>query len=87
MVSDALFVDAIHTLVLISVVPVGLCLVVGLAMSVFQAATQIQEQTLSFIPKLIAVVVALYALGGWVGERLVEYQTRVLEQITELGEG
>jgi flagellar biosynthetic protein FliQ len=48
-------------------------LAVGLIISVFQAATQIQEQTLSFIPKLIALVVALALFGPWMLQLWISY--------------
>ena len=48
-------------------------LIVGTAISVFQAATQIQEQSLSFVPKVVALLGALSVTGGWMILRLVEY--------------
>jgi flagellar biosynthetic protein FliQ len=50
-----------------------LSLIVGLAVSIFQATTQIQEQTLSFIPKILAVVVAVAVFGSWMLTLLTEY--------------
>jgi flagellar biosynthetic protein FliQ len=52
-------------------------LVVGLLIGVFQAATQIQEMTLSFIPKLIALVFALLFFGPWMLRLLVEFSQRL----------
>ena len=48
-------------------------LVVGLVVSVLQAVTQIQEQTLSFVPKIIAVLLSLIIVGPWMMDRLVEF--------------
>jgi flagellar biosynthetic protein FliQ len=56
-------------------------LVVGLAVSVFQAATQINEATLSFVPKIIAAVAVLAIAGPWMMTTLVEYLQRVLQSI------
>jgi flagellar biosynthetic protein FliQ len=56
-------------------------LVVGLVVSVFQAATQINEATLSFVPKIIAAVVVLAVAGPWMMTTLVEYLQRVLQSI------
>jgi flagellar biosynthesis protein FliQ len=56
-------------------------LVVGLIVSVFQAATQINEATLSFVPKIIAAVVVLAIAGPWMMTTLVEYLQRVLQSI------
>ena len=54
---------------------------VGLLIGIFQAATQIQEMTLSFIPKLGALVVALLIGGPWMIRTLVEFTTRLLNDI------
>ncbi|OLE21399.1 MAG: flagellar export apparatus protein FliQ [Actinobacteria bacterium 13_1_20CM_3_71_11] len=59
-------------------------LVIGLAISIFQSATQIQEQTLSFVPKVIGVGVALLATGNWMLHELVTYTTDLYGQIPHL---
>ena len=56
-------------------------LVVGLAVSVFQAATQINEATLSFVPKMIAAVAVLMIAGPWMLSTLVEFLQRMLQAI------
>ena len=56
-------------------------LAVGLVVSVFQAATQINEATLSFVPKIIAAVVVLAIAGPWMMTTLVEYLQRTLQAI------
>ena len=56
-------------------------LVVGLIVSVFQAATQIHEQTLSFVPKIVAAVAVLAVAGPWMLTTLVEYVQRTLQAI------
>jgi flagellar biosynthetic protein FliQ len=56
-------------------------LVVGLVVSIFQAATQINEATLSFVPKIIAAVVVLAIAGPWMMTTLVEYLQRTLQSI------
>ena len=48
-------------------------LVVALAVSIFQAATQVQEHTLSFVPKIVAMLLALLVVGPWIAGRLVEF--------------
>jgi flagellar biosynthesis protein FliQ len=58
-------------------------LVVGLVVSVFQAATQINEATLSFVPKIIAAVVVLAVAGPWMMTTLVEYLQRTLQAIPQ----
>jgi flagellar biosynthetic protein FliQ len=62
-------------------------LVVGLAVSVFQAVTQIQEQTLSFIPKIIAMGVTLVVGGPWMLNQLVTYTERLYGSIPTLVSG
>ena len=53
----------------------------GLVVSVFQAATQINEMTLSFIPKLVAMIVTLALLGPWMIQVLVDYLRQTLENL------
>ena len=59
-------------------------LVVGLAVSVFQAVTQIQEQTLSFIPKILALAGVLIVLGPWMLNQLLSYTTNLWGSIPQL---
>ena len=60
-------------------------LVVGLVVSIFQAATQINEMTLSFIPKLLAIVLVLIVLGAWMTRVLVNYSGEVFGGIAHYG--
>jgi flagellar biosynthetic protein FliQ len=65
-----------HTLVLALIVSAPMLLIglaVGIIVSLIQAVTQIQEQTLTFIPKIVAMVAAAILLMPWIGHRLVEY--------------
>lgn len=59
-------------------------LVVGLVVSLFQAATQINESTLSFIPKLIAVFVALIIAGPWMLNLMLDYMRQILTNIPSM---
>ncbi len=59
-------------------------LAVGLLIGIFQAATQIQEMTLSFIPKLIALAVALLVFGAWMLRMLTEFTLRLFADIPGL---
>ena len=54
---------------------------VGLVVSIFQAATQIHEATLSFVPKVVAAVVVLTVAGPWMTTTLVDYLQRTLQSI------
>jgi flagellar biosynthetic protein FliQ len=59
-------------------------LVMGLLVSVFQAATQINEMTLSFIPKLVVMFVVLVLIGPWTLQLLVDYVVRLISSIPTL---
>lgn len=59
-------------------------LVVGLLVSIFQAATQIQEQTLTFVPKLVAILLTLLLLGGWMMNTLIAYTTDLFGNLGRL---
>jgi flagellar biosynthetic protein FliQ len=52
-------------------------LVVGLVISIIQAVTQIQEQTLSFVPKIVAMVAVVILLAPWIGVSLIEFSKRM----------
>ncbi len=63
-------------------VPILLCgMAVGLTVSIFQAVTQIQEVTLTFVPKIIAVFLALLLFASWMIEMLVQYTTHIFVNI------
>ena len=58
---------------------------VGLAISVLQVATQLQEMTLSYVPKLLAAVFMLIALGPWMIHQITDFATTTIRLIPELG--
>ena len=59
-------------------------LLVGFLISLFQAATQIQEQTLSFVPKMIAVAIALLVTGNWVLNEMVTFTQSLFDMLPRL---
>ena len=59
-------------------------LVIGLVVSIFQAATQINEQTLSFIPKLVGIFLTLILAGPWMLQMMVDYIRRLFESIPQI---
>jgi flagellar biosynthetic protein FliQ len=59
-------------------------LVIGLIVSIFQAATQINEQTLSFIPKLVGMLLILVLAGPWMLQIIVDYVRRLFESIPQI---
>lgn len=65
--------EALYMVMLISAPMLGLGLIVGVLVSIFQATTQIQEQTLAFVPKIIATFVAILVFGPWILGMLVDY--------------
>ncbi|NMB97047.1 MAG: flagellar biosynthesis protein FliQ [Clostridiaceae bacterium] len=65
--------QALLTVLYVSAPILGLSLIVGLIVSVFQAATQIQEQTLSFIPKILSVIAAILIFGPWMLNKLITF--------------
>jgi flagellar biosynthetic protein FliQ len=73
--------EAIKTAIFISMPMLGLGLAVGLIISIFQAVTQIHEMTLTFVPKILAVLLALLYFAGWMLEHLMHFTTTVIEQI------
>jgi flagellar biosynthesis protein FliQ len=60
------------------------CMVVGLAVSLFQAVTSIHEQTLVFVPKALAIVAVLLLFLPWLVRSLVEFTTAVIEKIPQM---
>lgn len=61
-----------------------LSLVVGLLISIFQATTQIQEQTLTFIPKLIVVAITLAIGGAWMLNELIQFTNKIMNMIANI---
>ncbi len=59
-------------------------LAIGLIVSIFQAATQINEQTLSFIPKLVGIFLTLILAGPWMLQMMVDYIRRLFESIPQI---
>lgn len=79
----ALTSDMLWTAVLLAAPVIGVSTLAGLAISVLQVVTQIQESSLSFVPKLLAAVATLLLLGGWMLSTLGRYATRVIGSIPD----
>jgi flagellar biosynthetic protein FliQ len=73
--------QGLWTLLIVSAPVLLSVLIVGLVVSIFQAATQINEATLSFVPKIVATVAVLGLAGPWMVTTLVEYLQRTLQAI------
>lgn len=73
--------NALFLLLMVSAPVLGVVLVVGLLVSLFQAITQIHEATLSFVPKLVAAIIVFAVAGPWMLTTLVDYIRRTLQSI------
>lgn len=79
-----LFGEALYLVVIMVSVIVVPSLVVGLIISTFQAATQINEQTLSFLPRLLITLIAIMVAGPWLIHRLMDFTNRLVTNIPGL---
>jgi flagellar biosynthetic protein FliQ len=73
--------EALQMTVMLAAPVLGVGLVLGLLVSIFQAVTQLQEMTLTFIPKFLGVSLVLVILAPWMLELLVSYTTTLIENI------
>ena len=76
--------DALYIVMLVSAPMLGLGLFVGILVSIFQATTQIQEQTLAFVPKIIAVFVAIVIFGPWMLSIMVDFTRELFLMIPQV---
>ena len=77
--------QALVLTIFLSGIPIVLSMIVGVLVSVFQAATQIQEQTLTFVPKLIVVMGTILVGGYWMIAQLVKFSQSLFNLIPKLG--
>lgn len=73
--------DAVYTTILCALPMLGVALGIGVIISIFQATTQINEQTLSFVPKIIGILLALLLFGGWIITKNTDFAYRLFEAI------
>lgn len=73
--------EALWLIVLLSAIIIGPGLVIGLVVSTFQAATQINEQTLSFLPRLLITLIVIIVLGPWMLTILLDHANRLISNI------
>lgn len=76
--------EALMMVVILSAPAVGVSMLVGLIISILQATTSIQEQTLTFVPKLVAVFVVLIVSAAWLMDIAVNFTTKIFSQIPNL---
>ncbi len=73
--------EAIKVTILVAMPMLGLALIVGLAVSVFMATTQIHEMTLTFVPKILAVLLGLLFFLNWILQQLISFTHNLITQI------
>lgn len=76
--------EAFMTMIVVAGPVLIIALVVGLLISILQATTQLQEQTLSFVPKILAVVVSLIVFGNFMLNALIGFTQKIFEMIAML---
>jgi len=76
--------EAIKTVLMVSLPLLGLGMVVGLSVSIFQSVTQIQEMTLTFVPKMLAVTLGMFIFGSWMLEQLLSFTHGVFKMIPQI---
>jgi flagellar biosynthetic protein FliQ len=76
-----IFSDAIYLVMIMVAIIITPSLIVGLIVSTFQAATQINEQTLTFLPRLIITLFTLIVAGPWLMRELIDYTERLITSI------
>ncbi|HHJ19489.1 MAG TPA: flagellar biosynthesis protein FliQ [Gammaproteobacteria bacterium] len=76
--------EALLLAIMITAPLLGTALLIGLIIGMFQAATQINEMTLSFIPKLLGLVMVIFIAGNWILTTLINYTQRLIESIPSL---
>ncbi len=69
--------NALFLIIEVSLPVLLVSLIVGLIVSIFQTVTSIQEQTLTFVPKIVCVFLALAIVGGWMMTKMVEFTTQL----------
>lgn len=75
--------QALMLILILSGPPIIISMVLGLLVAIFQAATQIQEQTLSFTVKLFAVILSIIMLGGWLSGQILQFTNTIFTGIAK----
>ena len=74
--------DAIWTIIKCSAPMLLISLVIGLIISIFQTVTSIQEQTLTFVPKILSIFITIILCGGWIMNNIVEFMQKLFENFS-----
>lgn len=70
--------QGLYLILILSAPPILISMTFGILVAIIQAATQIQEQTLSFTVKLIAVILTIMYMGGWLGAQIIQFARHIL---------
>jgi len=88
-VTEGVVLDLAHqgimVALMVSMPILAVALFFGLAVSVFQAVTQVQELTLTYVPKIVGAAVVLFTMGSWMLETVVRFATACFEQVARVG--
>lgn len=76
--------DAVYAILISSLPMMGAALIIGVLVSIFQATTQINEQTLAFVPKIIGILFALLLFGGWIISNLTDFTDELYASINSM---
>ena len=76
--------DAVTTILTVAAPIMIVAMVVGVVISIFQATTQINEQTLAFVPKIVAILLVILAFGGMMLSNMTEFSTRMFGYATTM---
>lgn len=79
--------ESLMIILVVSAPILGVGMIVGLVVSIIQTTTSIQEQTLTFVPKIIAIFVTIILLGSWMIRMLVNYTNNIFLLIEKIGMG
>lgn len=76
--------EVFKTMIYLSLPVLSVSLIVGLLVSLFQAVTQIQEFTLTFVPKMIAVFITIFFLAPWMGKVIITFTINLIDKLPQL---
>lgn len=76
--------NAVYVILLASLPMLGTALIIGVIVSIFQATTQINEQTLAYVPKIVGILFALVIFGGWILSKLTDFTVQLYSQINTM---
>ncbi|SHH83428.1 flagellar biosynthetic protein FliQ [Sporobacter termitidis DSM 10068] len=76
--------DAVYVVLMGSMPMLGAALIIGVLVSIFQATTQINEQTLAFVPKIIGILFAFLVFGGWIISKVTDFTNEIYGAINTM---